>query len=426
MAPLAVHDLPLEVLTHVCQHLELVDLILVARSCRRFRHGELETVELPTESPVVTVLLERAFPRLELAPRTRPIGCSESWVAYLARCVRQRRCREAPPIAAGLDRSLFVDAAGRLLACGIGAAVGHGDEDDGVHPEPAPVAGMAGLRVRIVAAGSAHSLALGWDGRVYSWGQNDYGQLGLGDKLTKASPALVKGLEGVRGIAASAGYSLAVTQTGGVFHWGESIQPALNESLRPITVEGFGGLHVRRVCASSITAFAIGEAGELFSWGSGAGWALGHGDKQNQPSPKRVEALRGVWMSSVSVGWHHTVALAEDGLVYAWGKNQQRALLGETDVERELLPKPVEALRGVRVGNVAVAQMRTCALADTGEVWAWGCANDINDMINMMTPIGHGERVHRPLPEGIQSLRGAKVDAVTAIDDHMLTLADDG
>jgi hypothetical protein len=69
-------DLPL--LTHVCRHLGLCDLIRVSQSCKGFRHGRLETAELPTESPVVAVLLELALPRLELVPRTRPFGCSEA------------------------------------------------------------------------------------------------------------------------------------------------------------------------------------------------------------------------------------------------------------------------------------------------------------------------------------------------------------
>jgi hypothetical protein len=196
MAPI-LQDLPLEVLTHVCRHLELCDLIRVSQSCKRFRHGGLETVELPTESPVLTVVSEIAG--LKLMPSTRPHGCSESWVAYLARCTRQRRCREAPPIAAGDEQSVFVDAAGRLLACGSRAAVGHGHE---IRSDPTPVAAMTAVRVKSVAAGFLYSLALGWDGRVYSWGANNYGQLGHGDKLDRPSPALVEGLVEVGDITA--------------------------------------------------------------------------------------------------------------------------------------------------------------------------------------------------------------------------------
>jgi alpha-tubulin suppressor-like RCC1 family protein len=69
----------------------------------------------------------------------------------------------------------------------------------------------------------------------------------------------------------------------------------------------------------------------------------------------------------------YALALAEGGLVYAWGRNEERAVLGNPNVVRELQPKPVEALRGVRVGSIAASGHRSYAVADTGELWAWGC-----------------------------------------------------
>jgi E3 ubiquitin-protein ligase HERC2 len=94
--------------------------------------------------------------------------------------------------------------------------------------------------------------------------------------------------------------------------------------------------------------------------------------------------------------------------------------LGNPNVERELLPKPVEALRGVRVGSIAAAFNRSYAVADTGEVWAWGIGREYRP------PLGHGEEKDCPLPKPIASLRGVKVDAVAANTYHTLALADDG
>jgi hypothetical protein len=171
-------DFPVVLLTDVCQQLDLRDLVRLGQTCKRFRGGNcgLETAELLANSPVVTALHEHAFPGGGLLPRTRPMDCSESWVAVLTRCARQRRCREAPLIAAGDSHSLYVDAAGRLLAGGEGVAVGHGDEDETIlYPDPTPVAAMAAIWVRSVAAGDTHSLALTWDGRVYSWGKRSVG-----------------------------------------------------------------------------------------------------------------------------------------------------------------------------------------------------------------------------------------------------------
>jgi hypothetical protein len=241
-------DLPLEVLAQVCLQLNLLDLLRAAGTCRRLRNGDdgLETVELPTKSPVVTALRELAFSGGTLIPSTRPTGCSETWVAYLAHCAQQRRLRE--PIAAGNRHSLFLTAAGQLLACGEGGAVGHGDWRR--HYEPAPVAAMAGVRVVSVAAGKRHSLALSSDGRVYSWGYNAAGQLGHGDRSHRTVPTLVEGLQGVRGVAVVGGHSLAVTQGGPVFHWGHALHGA-ECHLQPMTVEGFEGVRVLHVGAYS-------------------------------------------------------------------------------------------------------------------------------------------------------------------------------
>jgi E3 ubiquitin-protein ligase HERC1 len=304
---------------------------------------------------------------------------------------------------------LFLDSKGRLLACGYGAALGHGGAT-AIFSEPTPVAAITGVRVRSVAAGCNHSLALGWDGRVYSWGLNDRGQLGIGDRLDRLSPALVEGLEDVRSIATPVALSVAVTQSGDVLSWGQSLRRGwpTRDSLRPVIVEGFEEVRVYRVFAGEVTAFALGEAGELFSWGRGEEALLGHSDTHDQPSPKLVEALRGVRVSEASIGFWHGLALTEDGLVYSGGKNTHGVVLGNPDVKRELLLKPVEALRSVRVSTVAAGGARSYAVADTGELWAWGCDG------NGFAALGHGEQTRRPLLKPVQVLRGVKVDAVAA------------
>jgi alpha-tubulin suppressor-like RCC1 family protein len=100
----------------------------------------------------------------------------------------------------------------------------------------------------------------------------------------------------------------------------------------------------------------------------------------------------------------------------------EMALLGSPHVERELLPKPVEALRGVRMSSVAAAGQRSYAVADTGDVWAWGRGAEGVDW----APLGHGEQVDCPVPRPTESLHGIKVDAVAAGYYHTLALSDDG
>jgi alpha-tubulin suppressor-like RCC1 family protein len=256
-------------------------------------------------------------------------------------------------------------------------------------------------------------------------------------------------------IAAGAEHSLAVTQAGNVFQWGGGLLPrddadtsysefsddfmeeeGTQDELVPTFVdEGFEGVRVRSVCIGGDAAFAIGEGGELFSWGDCACGLLGHNGWQGLPWPKRVEALRGVRVSSISAGNFSAVALAEDGRVYAWGGNQYtQASSGAPHVEVQRLPTLVQALEGVRVGSVASSRGRYYAVADTGELWAWGCG------VNNRAPLGHDEQVDCAdeqvdcadeqvdcaLPKSVESLRGIKVDAAVTGEFHTLALAGNG
>jgi alpha-tubulin suppressor-like RCC1 family protein len=81
---------------------------------------------------------------------------------------------------------------------------------------------------------------------------------------------------------------------------------------------------------------------------------------------------------------------------------------------------PVEALRGVRVGSIAAFEYHSYAVADTGVLWAWGTETEYSG------PLGHDSETACPLPKPIEALRGVKVDAVIAFHTHTIARADDG
>ena len=139
-------------------------------------------------------------------------------------------------IAAGGAHSLFLDSGGNVLwACGsnfygqlgVGVSGDTKDRNRGV----VQVVGLTGIFSQ-VAAGSAHSLALRQsDGTVWAWGYNLFGQLGNGAALGSSSPVntpfQVKKsdgnyLTGVTKIVAIGNHSLAVDINGQLWAWGEN------------------------------------------------------------------------------------------------------------------------------------------------------------------------------------------------------------
>ena len=124
-------------------------------------------------------------------------------------------------IAAGGYHSLVISA-GSIFAYGYG---GLGQLGDGVLTNASTrvkVDFPAGVNPTAVAAGLYHSLAIGSNGKLYSWGNNANGELGNGTETNEKDPVIVSMPAGVSAtsIAAGADHSLAIGSDGNLYSWG--------------------------------------------------------------------------------------------------------------------------------------------------------------------------------------------------------------
>ncbi len=110
-------------------------------------------------------------------------------------------------VSAGQDHALALTSTGGVLAWGNGASGALGNGGTTGTATPAPVNLPAGVKVTAISAGPLFSLALTSDGRILSWGQNDFGQLGHGSCPVSSgpTPAWVKLPRDLRATAIAAG-----------------------------------------------------------------------------------------------------------------------------------------------------------------------------------------------------------------------------
>ena len=136
--------------------------------------------------------------------------------------------------------------------------------------------------------------------------------------------------------------------------------------LLPKKVEAFAAQRVVAVSAGA-DSLAITADGALWSWGWGGQGQLGHGDRQHQPLPKKIEVLA-QRVVAVSAGSSHSLALTADGAVWSWGCGRF-GKLGHGDEHEQLLPKKVEALTGQPVVAVSADEYHSFALTAGGAIW---------------------------------------------------------
>ena len=171
------------------------------------------------------------------------------------------------------------------------------------------------LRITKATLGKRFGLAIDKFGRAFSWGENGYGQLGLGDKLSRNTPVFVECLSHVRHVAVGQQHSAAIDARGQLFTWGDCGDGRLGHGtlytevrsvkgdvitrnrkrvdslLEPKCVEFFrlGSIDVKLVsCGDRFTA-VLDDRGTAWTWGSGIFGQLGTGvDNLSSEHPSRV------------------------------------------------------------------------------------------------------------------------------------------
>jgi len=241
--------------------------------------------------------------------------------------------------------------------------------------------------VTAVSAGDNHAIALRNDGTVWAWGYNWYGQLGDGTIIEHYTPLQVQGLNNITAVSASERHTVALREDGTVWAWGDNLGGQLGDGTTtarhtPVQVQGLN--NVTAVSAGDRHTIALRNDGTVWAWGGNYEGQLGDGTTTNRHTPVQVQGLNNI--IAVSAGWDHTVALRNDGTVWAWGQNGWGQLGDGTTIN---LFTPVQA-QGLNNATAVSAGSGAVALRDDGTVWAWG--------VNWFGQLGDGTTTQRLTP----------------------------
>ncbi|MDT7510123.1 InlB B-repeat-containing protein [Bifidobacterium sp. H1HS16N] len=283
-------------------------------------------------------------------------------------------------------------------------------------PVPKPAGTPTDFTYLQAYAGGHHSLAIGSDGYVYAWGNNDHGQLGNNTKSNSSLPVRVHGPnnsgEGLKAIQVSAGAwsSMALAADGTVYTWGSMSRGYSTDCSSPQTVpttvknpsDASGVLHAVQISTRLSFDMALGLDHYVYTWGYNTNGQLGNNTSDDpiftsifHPTPSRVfatgksTAAAGPWLKAVQVsaGCWFASAIGEDGNTWAWGSNNHGQLgNGTTSGMFSANPVPVRVQYSKNTGavtalHISAGSWHVLAIDTSGNAWTWG-RNDYGQLGN--------------------------------------------
>ncbi len=293
-----------------------------------------------------------------------------------------------------------------------------------------PVTTLAGgSNWRSVSCGRRHTAAIKTDGTLWTWGYNNYGQLGNATTANRSTPSTTfAGGTNWKQVAGGFTSTTAIKTDGTLWIWGrggyglginESLPTGTNRST-PVTTFA-GGTNWRQVSCwgSSSGAFnaAIKTDGTLWTWGDNGGGKLGNNISTSRATPITTFAGGTNW-KQVSCGGNRMAAIKTDGTFWTWGQNNF-GVLGTNNEVNTFTPVTTFA-GGTNWKQVSLRENNTAAIKTDGTLWVWGHTH-LGQLGNAQNTFGVYVRTPITTFAGGTNWKQASVGS-----SHMLAIKTDG
>jgi len=211
-------------------------------------------------------------------------------------------------------------------------------------------------------------------GGVWTWGLNQYGQLGDNTSFSRESPVqTVSGGANWKQVFSGNKAAAGIKTDGTLWLWGTNASGQLGNNTivdksSPIQTVS-GGTNWKSVAGPENATAAIKTDGTLWMWGYNDDGTLGDNTIISKSSP--VQTVAGGWIwKQASCGLAHTAAIKTDGTLWLWGMGPSGQLGDNTSVSKS---SPVQTVAGgTNWKQVTCVGSTTAAIKTDGTLWTWG------------------------------------------------------
>ncbi len=210
--------------------------------------------------------------------------------------------------------------------------------------ETSPVQLPGNLLFSTLSAGGSHTCGIEQGTqKLYCWGRNNAGQLGIANMFANVNtPTEVDNMRTYIAVSAGPDHTCAITTTGQTYCWGGNSDGQLGvdtggaDSVTHQLVPG--NLDLVSVDAASLHTCGLTGTGAMYCWGANNNGQLGDGTTTSSAQPVAVSG--GLTFTTMDLGGIHTCALTDTQIAYCWGSGSN-GRLGNSSLAGSTVPFPI-------------------------------------------------------------------------------------
>ncbi|MDD4681761.1 MAG: hypothetical protein PHQ55_01150 [Eubacteriales bacterium] len=284
------------------------------------------------------------------------------------------------------------------------------------------------------AAGFAHSAQIDYDGSLYLWGDNTYGQSSAGTELYVDEPLIVDIPSKPIQVSLGAWHTMVLTENGDIYTCGRNTFGQLGSqswenSNKLVKVEGLPP--IVEIAAGSYHSLALAEDGSIWGWGNNTYGQLAGAESEDlvdngQTVASRVskpERIVDGGASSIAAGGHFSLYLNDDGEVYSWGDNS-KGQLGIGTTENQDVPVLIDGIADTIRIEAGYEYAFALVQTEAGhKLYSWG--DNSLGQLGINRTGGSGAIISRPAEVEFNLTGNLNITEISAGYAHVLAAVDE-
>ncbi len=221
--------------------------------------------------------------------------------------------------------------------------------------------------------------------RLYAWGDNTNGQLGVVEARSGAQVNIPTWVDALRNksmptfVSCGETASTCITQgdEANVYTWGAGplgLGGDKINSSRPFLVTALRDIPIKNVSVGSSHMLCATKEGDAYSWGGGEFGQLGLGESlKGTGSPHLIIGVGPTVKEPIlycACSEFHSLLLSESGAVFAFGQGKN-GKLGLGDIQNRFEPRRIQSISGHRIGQIACGDEFSLAVTKSGSAAFW-------------------------------------------------------